>query len=216
MADNIFIFIAKYFAQGLSVGFLASIPLGPIGVLCIQRTLNKGRLSGFVSGAGAATSDFMYAIVAAFSVSMITDFIDQYKPILAIIFTVVLMCLGLKMLLSKPHKIKRQRERSQISLWQDYVSMFFLTVSNPLVLVVFLAAFSFMSTTDNLGAQIAVVCGVLMGALSWWLCLTMMVGLFRKKFTLRRLLYLNRIAGVAIIILVLVAIVLEFSSFVSI
>ena len=71
--------LIRALTEGISVGFIASIPLGPIGVLCIQRTLNNGRRSGFASGAGAASSDFVYAVVAGFSISMITDFIDEHR-----------------------------------------------------------------------------------------------------------------------------------------
>ena len=197
------------------IGFVASIPLGPIGVLCIQRTLSKGRMSGFVSGAGAATSDFLYAVVAAFSVSIVTDFINEHQRLLEIVGAVVLICLGVNMLMAKPAKFRRRNNRTNINLWQDYVSTLFLTLSNPMALIVFLAAFSLIGASGSRAQQAMMVCGVLMGALCWWLCLTLMVGLFRHKLTIRRLLYINRIAGAVIIVLVLSTVIIEFARIVA-
>lgn len=202
--------LIKALAEGLSVGFISSIPLGPIGVLCIQRTLSKGRMSGFASGAGAASSDFLYALVAGFSVSMVTDFVEQNQTLLMVCGAAILIILGIKMMRSMPHRQMRQRrDNKQRSLWQDYVSTFLLTITNPLALFVFMGAFSLMGVHSSRPERILVVGGVLIGALCWWLLLTMMVGLFRKKITLRRLLHINRIAGAMIVLLVVVALISE-------
>lgn len=203
--------------EGVSVGFVASIPLGPIGVLCIQRTLSKGRRSGFASGAGAAASDFLYAVVAGFSVSMVTDFVETHRNLLFIGGAIVLIVLGIRMMLSKPHKqLRRQRSPGRKrNLWQDFVSTFFLTITNPLALFVFMGAFTFMGVHGTRAERILVVAGVLFGALIWWMLLTVMVGLFRRKLTLRRLLYINRIAGAAIIGLVIMAGIVEAIEYIS-
>lgn len=200
-------------AEGVSVGFIASIPLGPIGVLCIQRTLNGGRRSGFASGAGAATSDFLYAVVAGFSISMVTDFIDQWRPLLLIAGAAVLLFLGLRMLLCKPRRHLRSHQEpvKASGLWQNYVSTFFLTVSNPLALFVFIGAFSLVGVYTTPMARLLEVGGVLVGALLWWFTLTMMVGLFRKKLTIRRLFYINKIAGLVIVALVTITALVELS-----
>lgn len=204
--------LIRALTEGISVGFIASIPLGPIGVLCIQRTLNNGRRSGFASGAGAASSDFVYAVVAGFSISMITDFIDEHRNILLGIGAMVLILLGLKMMLTKPENEEKQMNkapRGKSGLWQDYVSTFFLTITNPLALFVFIGAFSLMGIHGTPMERYAVVGGVLIGALLWWLSLTMLVGYFRKKLTVRRLLYINRIAGAAIVALVIISLIVE-------
>lgn len=202
--------LIKALAEGLSVGFISSIPLGPIGVLCIQRTLSKGRMSGFASGAGAASSDFLYALVAGFSVSMVTNFVEQHQTLLMVCGAAILIILGIRMMRSMPHRQMRQRrDNKQRSLWQDYVSTFLLTITNPLALFVFMGAFSLMGVHTSRPERILVVGGVLIGALCWWLLLTMMVGLFRKKITLRRLLHINRIAGAMIVLLVVVALISE-------
>ena len=107
-----------HFFQGTSVGFIASIPLGPIGVMCIQRTLNKGRASGFVSGLGAATSDLVYALIAGFSVSFIMDFVNEQQKILTILGALVLFGMGLKIFLSNPITEMRRRQHQEMLLKQ--------------------------------------------------------------------------------------------------
>ncbi len=216
-----------HFVQGISVGFIASIPLGPIGVMCIQRTLNKGRASGFVSGLGAATSDLAYALIAGFSVSFIMDFVNEQQKILTVLGAIVLFGMGLKIFLSNPITEMRRRQHQEMLLKQveaqvpqisrkrrsgligDYFSTFFLTITNPLAIFVFLAAFSVVGGEKTIFTQAMLLCGVFCGATAWWLTLTMLVGLFRRKLTLRRLYYINKAAGGIIIFLVMSAIIVK-------
>ncbi|MCQ2203780.1 MAG: LysE family transporter [Bacteroidales bacterium] len=220
--------LATHFGQGISIGFIASIPLGPIGVMCIQRTLNKGRRSGFVSGLGAATSDLIYALIAGFSVSFIMDFVTEQQKLLSIIGAVVLLCIGLKIYLSNPINEMRRRQHQEMLLKQveeqvpqisrkkssglisDYFSTLFLTITNPLAIVLFLGAFSLVGGEKTIFTQIFLLGGVFIGASAWWLTLTLLVGLFRKKLTLKRLYYINKVAGGVIIFLVMSALFIEF------
>lgn len=203
--------LLKNLIEGISIGFLASIPLGPIGVLCIQRTLNKGRMSGFASGLGAATSDLVYAIIAGFSVGIVMHFVDQNKTLISILGAAFLIGLGLKIFFSDPAKqLNTQTQKRNVGLWQDYISTFLLTITNPLAVFLFLTAFSLVGGERNVYTQMMMLGGVFLGAASWWFLLTMLVGLFRKKFTLKRLYYLNKIAGGLIIVLVIGALIIEF------
>lgn len=196
--------------EGMTLGFLASIPLGPIGVLCIQRTLSRGRRAGFACGAGAATSDFVYAIAAGFSISMITNFVDEYSEFLIGAGAIVLIFLGIHMIRTKPDAAHADKPSGRkVSLWQEYVQTFFLTITNPLVLFTFLAAFSLMGVRDNIGERLMVIGGVLCGAMTWWFLLTYAVGHFRKLFTIKRLIYLNKIAGATIVALVLISLIVK-------
>lgn len=196
--------LIKHIIQGVSVGFMASVPLGPIGVLCIQRTLSRGRMSGFASGLGAASSDLIYAIVAGFSVSMVMEFVKSQEQMLTLLGALVLVGLGLKIFFSNPIKQMRNQRvtpRRSSGLWQDYISTFLLTIANPLAIFLFVAGFSLVGGGDGIIGRVALLCGVFVGAAAWWFILTMLVGLFRKKLTLKRLYYLNKIAGAVIIIL---------------
>src|SRR5690554_1789953 len=120
--------------EGMIVGFSASVPLGPIGVLCIQRTLQRGRLAGFFSGLGAAVSDTIYAVIAGFSLSFIVAFIEEQIFWIQIFGAVILFLLGAHIYRSNPAVQLRRQRRSKSSYLQDFVSTFLLTISNPLAL----------------------------------------------------------------------------------
>lgn len=194
--------------NGILVGFSASVPLGPIGVLCIQRTLQNGNLSGFTSGLGAALSDTIYAVIAGFSLSYIVSFIETKMLWLQLIGVAILMGLGVKIFTTNPAvQLRRQRGRKH-SLFHDFASTFLLTLSNPLAIFLFIAFFAgFGMLKPKLGpmGQLLIIGGVFAGASLWWAVLTSLVGLFRSKINLRRLFWINKIAGSLIIILVLIA-----------
>ncbi|MBP5366236.1 MAG: LysE family transporter [Bacteroidales bacterium] len=207
LASSLILFLVK----GIVIGFLASIPLGPIGVLCIQRTLSRGRRSGFASGLGAASSDFIYAIIAGFSVSMVMEFVQEQQKILTILGAIILIGLGLKIYFTNPVvQMRRQRLKRSSGMWHDYISTFLLTITNPLAIFLFLGAFSVVGSETTIYLQCAMLSGVFVGAASWWFVLTMLVGIFRKKFTIKRIYYLNKIAGSCIIAIVLVTLIVEF------
>lgn len=194
-----------YLLDGIIVGFSASVPLGPIGVLCIQRTLNRGRLAGFVSGLGAAFSDTIYAIVAGFSLSFVLDVIEAQMFWLQLAGAGILIAMGVKIFLTNPAVQLRRQKNKNTSLIQDFVSTFIITITNPLAIFLFIAAFSVVGGEKQFDMQLLLVSGVFIGAASWWLTLTSLVGLFRKKINLRRLYWINKIAGSTIVILVVVA-----------
>ena len=197
-----------YIWDGFIIGFMASVPLGPIGVLCIQRTLSKGKLSGFISGLGAATSDAIYAIIAIFSLSFVVSFIEQQLLFLHIFGVIILIFLGLKIFYTNPAKQLRRQNRKTNSYVQDYVSTFFLTITNPLYVFLFIgffAGFRVVAPKTNLINPLILIAGVFVGATLWWFILTSVVNLFRSKINLRRLWWINKIAGSAIVVLVIVA-----------
>ena len=196
--------------EGMMVGFSASVPLGPIGVLCIQRTLQRGRLAGFFSGLGAAVSDTIYAVIAGFSLSFIVAFIEEQIFWIQIFGAVILFLLGAHIYRSNPAVQLRRQRRSKSSYLQDFVSTFLLTISNPLALflfIAFFAGFGVVAPNSGLAAQLVLILGVFLGATTWWLLLTSVVGLFRHAVNLRRLYWINKIAGATIIVLVLVGLV---------
>jgi threonine/homoserine/homoserine lactone efflux protein len=195
--------------DGVLIGFAASVPLGPIGVLCIQRTLQRGRLAGFISGLGAATSDTLYAIIAGFSISYVVAFIEEQFFWLQIFGALILILLGVYIFRSNPAvQLRKQRGRKS-SLIQDFVSTFLITISNPLAVFLFIAFFaSFRAVNTDTGilGQMVLIGGVFTGAAAWWLILTSIVSLFRSAVNLRRLYWINKIAGAAIIVFVIVVI----------
>jgi threonine/homoserine/homoserine lactone efflux protein len=199
------------FIDGMIVGFSASVPLGPIGVLCIQRTLNKGRISGLFSGLGAAFSDTIYAVIAGFSLSFIVNFIEQQLLYIQIFGAIVLIMLGIYIFYSNPAKQLRKQKKGKGNLFQDFISTFLITISNPLAIFLFLAFFAGLGVVkpgDATSKHLMIIGGVMAGASLWWFILTSIVNLFRSKINLRRLWWLNKIAGAAIVVLVVIAFVI--------
>lgn len=190
-----------FFLKGIIVGLLASIPLGPVGVLCIQRTLNKGRMSGFLSGMGAATVDAIFALIAAMGLTFIINFIEQQRFFIQIIGGIVLIIMGLIIFYKNPVKQMRRQKRGKSTPYQDFFSVFLLTLSNPVAVFLFVAALAsidIVSVESPILSTLFVVSGVFLGALLWWVMLISFVNLFRKKFRLKQLWWINKIAGVLI------------------
>ncbi len=194
--------------DGVIIGISASIPLGPIGVLVIQRTLNKGHLSGFISGLGAALSDTIYAVIAGFSLSFIVGFIESQLLWIQIFGALILIGLGLKIYTTNPAIQLRRQKKKSTSLIQDFFSTFALTIANPLAVFLFLAFFASFRVvgSENTGIDnLLLIGGVFTGAATWWLILSSLVNLFRSKINLRRLFWINKIAGSTIVVLVILA-----------
>jgi threonine/homoserine/homoserine lactone efflux protein len=187
--------------KGIIVGLLASIPLGPIGVICIQRTVNKSKLSGFLSGMGAASADTIFAAIAGFSLTFIISYIEERQIIFQAIGGVIVFVLGIKIFYTNPIKQLRRHKRKQNSLLEDYFSVLIVTITNPLAVFLFIALFASLGIvydTSNWIFSLITVCGVFSGALLWWYILTTVVDFYRDKFRLKQLWWINKISGAAI------------------
>jgi threonine/homoserine/homoserine lactone efflux protein len=189
----------NFLLRGLIIGFSIAAPVGPIGILCIRRTLNGGRISGLVSGLGAATADSIYGCVAGFGLAFISNFLVKQQIWLHLIGGAFLCYLGIKTLLAKPaNQAATARENGLLG---DYASTFFLTLTNPMTIISFAAIFAGLglaSTRGNYGPAGVLVLGVFIGSALWWLVLSSGVGIFRKKFNTNSLQWVNRISGVII------------------
>jgi len=197
------------FWKGIIIGLMVSIPLGPIGVLCVQRTLNKGRKSGFVSGLGAAAADTFFSLVAGLGISMIITFIKAQHLYFQVIGGIIVMYLGIHIFFTNPVKQLRLQRTSQNKLSQDFLSVFFLTVSNPMAIFFFLAMFAGVNLTGDeikLFHVGLIVAGVFLGSASWWFLLTTLVNIFRNRFRLKSIWWMNKVAGVIIFFLGVAAI----------
>lgn len=193
---------------GMIAGFSVSMPLGPAGLFCIQRTLSKGQRSGLVVGMGAASSDVIYASLAILSLSFIKNLIENNKNPLFFISGLGLMIIGIAIYSTNPVKQLRQNRKSK-KFWEDYFTGFLMSFSNPGCLFLIIGVFAFLGTTvdRNSGSFIisAILLGVFLGSSSWWFLLSTIISLFRKKIRLRQLWNINRVAGLAIMVLGMVA-----------
>ena len=193
--------------EGIIIGIAVSIPLGPLGILCIKRTVNKTWKSGFVSGLGVATSDTLYAIVAGFSLTIIIDFLRQYEAYFKILGTAMVVLLGLYIFLSNPAKEIQKFRKKGNSYVQDYITAVLLTLTNPLAIFVFLAIFTSYSIVLRMSHPIdaiLIVAGIYIGASSWWLSLTGIAYNFKHQLTISTLWWANKIIGMSFIIFALI------------
>ena len=197
------------FFRGLIIGFSIAAPVGPIGILCIRRTLAEGRLAGFLSGMGAASADMFYGAVAAFGLTAVQDLLISQSIWLRIVGGVFLLYLGVKTFISKPSNEAVKSKRR--GLFGAYLTSFFLTIANPITILSFLAIFAGLrlgETNGNYLSASMMVLGVFLGSATWWLTLSTGVSLLRKKFTPALLTWVNRLAGVIILIFGLAALFL--------
>ena len=187
--------------KGMIIGLAASIPLGPIGVICIQRTINKGRISGFLSGLGAATTDTFFAAIAGFSLSFIISFLEARQTIIELVGGAIVVFLGIKIFTTNPISQIKRNKRKKNNLLEDFMSVLLLTGSNPLAVFLFIALFAtagVISHNQSLWVNLIALAGVFLGAALWWFILTSTVSYFRKHFRLKQLWWINKISGAAI------------------
>jgi threonine/homoserine/homoserine lactone efflux protein len=189
-----------YFYKGLIIGFSIAAPVGPIGILCINRTLSAGRMAGLLTGLGAATADALYGSIAAFGLTFISIFLVQQQIWFRLIGGAFLCYLGLRTMFSKVKDDPIQVNPT--SLWNAYGSTFFLTLTNPITILAFTAIFSGIGLV-NLGADYSsaaiTVLGVFLGSSCWWFILSSVTNLLRDKATTSGLLWVNRISGLIIL-----------------
>jgi threonine/homoserine/homoserine lactone efflux protein len=188
-----------YLYKGLIIGFSIAAPVGPIGILCIKRTLSSGRLVGLASGLGAATADALYGCIAAFGLTIVSDFLIHQQGWLRLLGGVFLCYLGIKTFFSHPTDSTQQS--SQLGLLNAYGSTFLLTLTNPLTILSFAAIFAGLGLADanaDYSSATITVLGVFLGSASWWILLSTGVSIFRTRFTTVALLWVNRISGLII------------------
>ncbi|PIS01344.1 MAG: lysine transporter LysE [Chlamydiae bacterium CG10_big_fil_rev_8_21_14_0_10_35_9] len=189
----------EFLVKGIFIGFAIAAPVGPIGILCIKRTLQYGRIAGLVTGLGAALADTFYGIVAAFGLTAISFFFMSFQFYLKLLGGFFLLYLGIKIVLSRPSKIPPKEIKVE-NLLKGFLSSFFLTITNPLTILSFIAVFTALGlseTTQYLSAALLVV-GVLLGSGIWWLFLSEVVTFFRKRISEKVYQYINYLAGLII------------------
>lgn len=187
------------FAKGIVLGLSIAAPVGPIGVLCIRRTLAKGMANGFVSGLGAATADALYSCIAAFGVAAVSAFFLEQQFYLRLLGGVFLLYLGCSTFRSIPYEASASAEDK--ALVGAYGSAFFLTMTNPMTILSFAAIFAGLGVGKTGGDPILaglLVLGVFIGSMLWWLFLSGMISMLRTALDPRRMVWINRLSGACI------------------
>jgi threonine/homoserine/homoserine lactone efflux protein len=187
------------FLKGVVVGLSMAVPVGPIGILCIRRTLLEGRLSGFVSALGLATADVVFGCIAGFGLTFISDFLISQQFWLRLIGGLFLCAIGLKVLMTK--FVEREVPSQGKGLLGAYTSMFFLTLTYPMTILIFLGVFAGLgigSARGNYLSIAALVLGVFTGSMLWWGTLSSFIGFLRDKFRTQNWQWVNKISGILV------------------
>jgi threonine/homoserine/homoserine lactone efflux protein len=194
-----------FFLKGVAIGFAMAVPVGPIGIMCIRKTLTKGRLQGFVIGLGAASADLFYASVAAFGITYISDILISERFWIRLVGGALLLFLGIKIFRALPTDPKIKINNGGVL--RSYLTTVFLTLTNPLTIFAFLAVFAALGLDSELRffSATVLVAGVFIGSCLWFLLLGSGTLLFRNKLDIVGLRWVNKIAGILIIISSLIA-----------
>ena len=186
------------FLQGIGVGLAIAAPVGPVGVLCVNRTLRHGIGIGLASGLGAAVADGVYGAVAGFGVSRVAEFLLGHQDMLRVLGGAFLLILGLRILIRGPAHEAGQPAWSAPRPVLAFASCFLLTLTNPITILAFVAVFAglgMVESTTNIATGAVLVLGVFLGSAFWWLALSGLVALLRGRVTPRILVWVNRISG---------------------
>jgi threonine/homoserine/homoserine lactone efflux protein len=186
--------------KGLVLGFSIAAPVGPIGVLCIRRTITDGRLAGLLSGLGAASADAIYGSVAGFGITIISNFLVSQQNLLRLIGGFFLCYLGIRTIRAIPATLIDNLPKKDLS--SIYLTTFVLTLTNPMTIISFAAIFSGLGlVNDNMNylSPFLLIIGVFFGSALWWILLSLIVSTFRLKFSIYSMKWVNRLSGLIIL-----------------
>ena len=189
----------NFLLRGILIGFSIAAPVGPIGVLCIRRTLAEGRAYGLASGLGAASADAFFGTIAALGLTLVANFLADQQMWLRLIGGGYLLYLGFTTFCSKP--AARSAEAKGHGLIGAYTSTLFLTLTNPVTILAFAAIFAGVGAgvgTSGLSGALLVVAGVFTGSSAWWLILVTLTSVFRSRVNATGWQWVNRLSGIII------------------
>ena len=184
--------------RGAAAGLAISAPVGPVNVLCVSRTLSKGRRSGFVSGIGAAAADTIYGSIAGFSISLIIDWLLRELFWIRLVGGLLLILIGVVYYVRQPKSLQAiSQDKSEGS---EIATAFLLNLTNPTTILSFLAVLALLGLGHHRPwtHTLFLVAGIFAGAMVWWIALVLIAGHFRDRFNDRAVVWLNRIAAGAI------------------
>jgi threonine/homoserine/homoserine lactone efflux protein len=182
--------------KGAGIGFAVAAPVGPIGMLCIRTTLERGRVAGFAAGLGAAVADAIYGMIGVLGVTAISGVIEAQRFWLELGGGIFVVAFGIHLGLTKPN-VQNGTDEIPVSLWADFVKTLVLTLANPSTILTFMAIFAGVpgAAASELAAVPVIVLGVLLGSAAWWLFLSQGVGVIRHKISEQALKWMNWAAG---------------------
>jgi len=196
-----------FFAKGIMIGLAIAAPVGPIGVLCIRRSLSAGMLAGLVTGLGAAAADAVYGAVAGFGLTSVSVFLLDHQATIRTLGGAALLVIALRILLAPPAAAGEGRN-GEVRLAGAFASCFLLTLTNPTTILSFLAIFAGLGLAEwvrDYAAASVLVAGVLLGSALWWLLLSGAVSLVRTRLSPAAFVWINRLSAAVILLFGLLA-----------
>jgi threonine/homoserine/homoserine lactone efflux protein len=185
--------------RGVLAGLAIAIPVGPVNILCISRTIASGRVAGLISGLGAATADTLYGAIAGFSISLVINFLIREKFWIRLVGGALLVVIGLVYWFARPKSLKEAEEQKE-SAHSAYMTTLLLTLTNPTTVLSYMAVLAALRLGQPRPWTMTVflVLGIFCGSMIWWIVLTAIAGYFRDRFTDRAVVWMNRIAALSI------------------
>lgn len=188
--------------RGAAIGIFISAPMGPVGILCVQRTLNRGRRVGFFTGVGAAVSDLFYCLLTGFCLSFIEEFLERNQNVIQLAGSLALVAFGIYLFRKNPAKTLRAPDAPERgSMAKEILRGFLFTVSNPLILFLIIglfARFNFLGGETQFYHYIGGYVAIFAGALAWWWIVTFFVNKVRSHFNVRSMWLINKIIAIII------------------
>jgi threonine/homoserine/homoserine lactone efflux protein len=186
--------------KGGGIGFAVAAPVGPIGMLCIRTTLERGRVAGFAAGLGAALADAIFGAIGVLGITALSGVIEAQRFWLELFGGLFVVAFGIHLGMKKP-VIANGEDEIPVSAWADFLKTFLLTLANPSTILTFMAIFAGVpgAAQSELNLAWVIILGVFLGSAGWWLCLTTGVGIIRHKISDRALHWMNWSAGLLLV-----------------
>jgi threonine/homoserine/homoserine lactone efflux protein len=187
------------FIQGIIIGLTLSVPVGPISLMCIQRSIADGRLHGILSGIGVASADSFYAAVSFLGLTIISGFIIAQQYLFRSLAGFVLIVIGIRVFLAVPSDAGARVGHE--SFLKDYLSMVAIAIANPLTLLFFMLivpGFGIVISGSSVLSALEFVGGMFLGSVAWWIILCGTVGTIRTRISERHVRLINRVSGILI------------------
>jgi threonine/homoserine/homoserine lactone efflux protein len=190
--------------KGFVIGATAAMPVGPIAILVIQKTMGKGRQAGFVTGLGASVVDTLYAIIALFALAFAQSLIEKHENLILLAGGCILTLIGVSMALSNPFRKKPKNDgRSNVSS-KDFLQALAMGISNPMAVFVMFALFAFFGIANKSPhdwSVMPIILSVSAGSVTYWFSISWMLSRFRQKFQMNTILWISRVTGALIVII---------------